>query len=341
MDNIKNKIEQTPLVTISCLTYNQSNYIKQTLDSLLMQRTTFPFEILVYDDASNDGTRKIIEEYALNFPNIIKPLLQETNKYSVYGIKYLYDLLLPEVKGKYLAVCEGDDFWIDPLKLQKQVDFLELNYSYGLIHTRAVKFIQESQIFKGMLGHEVNDFESLLYENTIANLTTCYRFCLFKEYLVQLTPEFLTKLTSPDFAQWLWFIQHSKIKFIEDITAVYRISNSSMSHIKDDLKRLYFVEGIYDVVDYYLSNSPNLVNLVNGRKIRARYHSNMIILYFTTRKWDEILVSAKVFYNAKDWLNLLWIVITLPFFYSKYMVKGSYWFRNKMFKLFRIYPLKK
>lgn len=329
---------QIPLVTIICLTYNQSNYIRQTLESLLMQRTSFLFEILVHDDASTDGTKKIIEEYVTNFPHIVKAIFQEQNRFSIHGINFLYDSILPEVKGKYIAVCEGDDFWIDPLKLQKQVSFLELNPDYGLVHTKAVKFSQEKQIFKGLIGFDVIDFESLIYENTIANLTSCYRYSLVLEYLDKIKPQTRTTWTSPDFAQWLWFAQHSKIKFLDDITAAYRIINSSVSHIKSDSKRLVFVEGVYDIVDFYLSNTSIKVN---EKKIRARYYSNIIKMYFLTRKWDKIRTSVKIFYDANDWFNLLWIMITLPFAYSKFLVKGSYRVRSIVFDLCNIYPIRK
>lgn len=338
MNNIENIRVQTPLVTITCLAYNQASYIRQTLESLLMQRTSFPFEILVHDDASTDGTKNIIEEYASSFPHIIKPIFQKTNKYSIHGIKFMYDAVLPEIKGRYIAVCEGDDFWIDPLKLQKQIDFLESNSDYGLVHTKAVKFSQEKQIFKGLIGYESNDFESLITENTIANLTTCYRYSLFKEYFYTLNSELLRKCTSPDFAQWLWFIQHTKIKFLEDITATYRIKNDSISHINNDAKRLTFFEGIYYIVDYYLSNTSIKVN---EKKIRARYYSKMISLYFLTRRWDGIHRSAKIFFYAHDWLNLIWMVITLPFFYSRFLIKASYRIRTSVFNTFNIYPTRK
>ena len=338
MNNLDVMIPQSPIVSVICLSYNHSKYIRQALESILMQRTNFPIEILVHDDASTDDTKLIIKEYFYNFPHIIRMILQETNQYSIYGFSFLEKYIIPKIKGKYIAVCEGDDFWIDPLKLQKQVDFLESNPDYGLVHTKAANFIEEKQIFIGQVGYEAKNFEELITENTIVNLTTCFRYSLFKQYIDIVKPSEHIKWTAPDFARSLWFIQHSKVKFLEDITGVYRVGEETVNHSRNDLKRLIFGEGVYDIVDYYLSKSHNKVD---ERKIRARYHSNLINTYFLTRKWDGIRRSLKIFYDAKDWLNILWITITLPFFYSSFLIKGSYRIRAVLFNYFNIYPIKK
>ena len=327
-----------PLVSVLCLAYNQENYIRQALESLLMQRTSFSFEIIVHDDASTDSTKEIIEEYALNFPHIIKPIFQKENKYSVYGISFQYEYVYTAAKGKYIAMCAGDDFWIDPLKLQKQVDFLEEHPDYGLVHTRSTIFDESLNQFKGIRGFELNDFESLLTENTISALTVCLRRSLLNQYLEVVKPQDHPKWTAEDFPTWLWFIQHSKIKYIEDITSVYRSRKNSISHVEDIYKRLIFSEGIYDIVDYYLSNYPK-VN--SEKKLRARYYSNMISMYFLTRRWDGVRKSVIIFYEANDWINLLWIMITFPFSFSRFMIKASYKVRSLLFDLFHIYPIRK
>ena len=121
-----------PLVSISCMTYNHASFIKTCLDNLLGQKTNFPFEIMIHDDASTDGTREIIEDYVSRYPNIIFPLYQKENQYSkgVRGLSSQYNY--PRCRGKYIAICEGDDYWNDPLQLQKQVDFLEAHDDYVL-----------------------------------------------------------------------------------------------------------------------------------------------------------------------------------------------------------------
>lgn len=114
----------TPLVSVICLAYNHEKYIRQCLNGFVMQQTTFPFEVLVHDDASTDKTAEIIREYEKKYPDIVKPTYQSENQFSK-GVKIDGDILFSKTRGKYIAFCEGDDFWIDPLKLQKQFDALE------------------------------------------------------------------------------------------------------------------------------------------------------------------------------------------------------------------------
>lgn len=334
----QSEMMQTPIVSIVLLVYNQSEFLRQAIEGLLMQRTSFPFEVVVHDDASTDGSDKIIEEYAFKFPHIINPIFQHENKFSVYGINFVVKYAISNSQGKYIAMCAGDDYWIDPLKLQKQVDFLESNTDVGLIHTKAVKFDQEKNDFNGFSGFEVNSLEELLTENTIVALTVCFRKALILEYYDEVKPHERPKWPTEDFPAWAWFIQHSDIKLLNDYTAVYRSRVGSLSHIEDELKRLTFSEGVYDVVNYYLSDNSHIIK---GEKIRARYYSNMIRMYFLARRWDGIGRSIKIFYEAKDWLNVLWIAITIPFFYSNFMIKASYRIRSIVFDLFNIYPVRK
>src|SRR5690606_11316563 len=121
-----------PLVSISCITYNHAPYIRECLDGFMMQKCDFDFEVLIHDDASTDGTQEIIKEYQEKYPEIIKPIFQTENQYSkgIRGMNIQFNF--PRAQGKYIALCEGDDYWTDPLKLQKQLDFLEANPEYVL-----------------------------------------------------------------------------------------------------------------------------------------------------------------------------------------------------------------
>ena len=124
-------------VSVLCLAYNHEKYIRKTLEGFVMQKTNFAFEVLVHDDASTDSTADIIREYEKKYPEIIKPIYQIENQHSKKTpITRTY--LLPNAKGKYLAWCEGDDFWTDPNKLQKQVDFLDDNPEYTVCANKAI-----------------------------------------------------------------------------------------------------------------------------------------------------------------------------------------------------------
>jgi len=135
----KNNIVEKPLVSVSVVTYKHEQYIKQCLDGILMQKTNFEFEILLGEDDSPDKTREICIEYANKFPKKIRLFLHDrSNVIYINGsptgrYNSLYNLT--NARGKYIALCEGDDYWTDPLKLQKQVDFLEKNEDVGLVHS--------------------------------------------------------------------------------------------------------------------------------------------------------------------------------------------------------------
>lgn len=113
-----------PLVSIRCLVYNHEPYLRQCLDGFVMQRTNFPFEAIVHDDASTDRSAEIIREYADKYPDIIKPIFETENQYSKHDGS-IQKIMNEHMIGRYVAMCEGDDYWTDPYKLQKQVDFLE------------------------------------------------------------------------------------------------------------------------------------------------------------------------------------------------------------------------
>lgn len=119
------------LLSICCITYNHENYISQAIEGFLAQKTSFNFEIIIHDDASTDATASIVKKYEQEHPNLIKAIYQKENQYS-QGIKPWPNFVFPIARGKYIALCEGDDYWTDPYKLQKQVDFLEANPEYNL-----------------------------------------------------------------------------------------------------------------------------------------------------------------------------------------------------------------
>ena len=167
-----------PVVSICCAAYNHVLFIRQCLDGFVMQKTNFPFEVLIHDDASTDGTQDIIREYEAKYPDIIKPIYQKENQYSK-GVRVSLVYNYSRVRGKYVALCEGDDYWTDPYKLQKQVDFLEAHPDYVMCSHRHDDYIQEKgEMLYDKTENETDyDLKSLIRgEWHFHPLTVMYRF---------------------------------------------------------------------------------------------------------------------------------------------------------------------
>lgn len=136
------------MVAIRCITYNHEAYIRDALEGFIMQKTNFPFVAIVHDDASTDGTADIIREYAAKYPDIIKPIYETENQYSKHdgSLRRIMTAACESYGAKYYALCEGDDYWTDPLKLQKQVDFLETHPDYSMCFHNAIVHYENSDI---------------------------------------------------------------------------------------------------------------------------------------------------------------------------------------------------
>lgn len=154
-------MSQDPLVSIRCLVYNHEPYLRQCLDGFVMQQTNFPFEAIVHDDASTDGSAAIIREYAEKYPDIIKPIYETENQYSKHdgSIARIMDAAI-HPNSKYIAFCEGDDYWTDPNKLQIQVDFLESHPDYVICTHDYIYYYEDTHMFA-----ERSNFGGFLSDN--------------------------------------------------------------------------------------------------------------------------------------------------------------------------------
>lgn len=213
------------IVSISCTTYNHEKYIQQAFDSFLNQITTFKFEVLINDDASTDGTKKIIEEYSYKYPDIFFPLYQKENQYSK-GLRGMFlRFNLPRCRGKYIAICEGDDYWTDPYKLQKQVDFLDSNIEFAIsFHKVSVlNMIDKTQNKVSNQNQELisNISDLALNGNFIHTLSVVFRN-------QNVYPDWLKDCIVGDYPLHLFNAQFGKIKFFDEIMGVYRIHESGI-----------------------------------------------------------------------------------------------------------------
>lgn len=214
------KTENNPLVSICCLAYNHEPYIRQCLDGFMMQKTDFPFEVLIHDDASTDKTADIIREYEVKYPDIIKPIYQTENQYSK-GVGIFKTYQFPSAKGKYMAFCEGDDYWTDPLKLQKQVDFLEKHEDFAICF-HPVKILKEPEktIIDDYITDDVpdvTDIYTLAKGNYIHTPSIVFR--KNEAVLNQLNAH---KFAFGDYPLLLFNAQYGKICRLPDFMAIYR-----------------------------------------------------------------------------------------------------------------------
>lgn len=239
------------IVSIICCTYNHDKYIRQSLEGFVKQKTSFNFEVLIHDDASTDSTAQIIKEFENKYPNIIKPIYQKENQYSK-GVDILQTYLYPQAKGKYIAFCEGDDYWTDPLKLQKQVDILEKNSNIGLCYTKIRKYIQENKKNGSVWGGNYTDFNDLLISNTIPTLSCLVRKDLVLKYLEDIQPH-KKSWKMGDYPMWLWISYNSNIFFLPEITGVYRVLKESASHSSNLIIRINFVISTFDIKLFFAS----------------------------------------------------------------------------------------
>lgn len=244
------KCDNGLMVSIRCITYNHEPYIRQCLEGFIMQKTNFRFEAIVHDDASTDGTAAIIKEYAEKYPDIIKPIFETENQYSKHDGS-IRRIMNEHTRGKYVAMCEGDDYWIDPLKLQKQVDYLEKNPDYGLVYTNVDFYYQES----GKFVDSYFSRKKYLIKNTFEDFLVNAWFIapctwMFKKSIINKLPK--KNFVVGDLPLLLTISSLYKVHYINESTGVYRVLKNSASHFGDFTKHILFWERLLDIQLFYL-----------------------------------------------------------------------------------------
>lgn len=295
-------------VSIFMLTYNQEQFIAQTIESVLMQKTNFSYQLVIGEDCSTDVTRSICKSYAQQFPEKIK-LLAPLEKNI--GLIANYMRTIKECNGKYIAICDGDDYWIDEYKLQKQVDFLENNPDFSIVYTRVRKLFPNG-VFKKSVVHpkKTTTIDDLISDNYIPSVTVLFKN--IQNHQNQL-PDWILNSPYGDWPTYLWTIRNGgKIHFIDEITAVYRMDIGVSSNIgKKNSKLLKVNLGIlYQMLnDFNFSDNKKIIQKeILQKKISLMLSYNRENQYFTALK--QLVLNMKTNENKFHVLKL--------YFYSLY-----------------------
>lgn len=280
-----------PLVSIHCITYNHEKYIRDALEGFVMQKTNFKFEAIVHDDASTDNTAAIIQEYAEKYPEIIKPIFETENQYSKHDGS-LTRIMNAACKGKYIALCEGDDYWIDPYKLQKQVDFLESHPDYSMCWTDG--FIEMNGKQKAYNRYSENCQSPL--EDIIANggdfIPTCS--IILRENVIKNMPPKAKGYFCGDYPLQMWSAYIGKVFYIKEQTCVYRfLTVGSWSYNFSKETKVQRVK--------HFEDEKNLMEAFN-ELFEYKYNDT-----FKKREADvlyNLLISAEEYSLAKPYLKL-------------------------------------
>lgn len=260
-----------PMVSIFCLVYNHEPFIEQTLDGFLMQQCNFSTLIVLGEDCSTDGSRKIITDYAAQYPGKFKLLLHDTN----VGALQNQQLVFEHCEGKYIAICEGDDYWTDPLKLQKQVDFLEENPDFSVSFTNTSIVNERSEVISEKSIHKLE--KSIFTHSDMPIFAPTLTRVLRNVYRDKIA----IKDLNADTMVLVWASKFGKMKYLDEVTSAYRKHqggvwslaselNKKKMFIKSRLNCLKIVEPIL-YIKFYKSIYIQLLNLKNLPGASAAY----------------------------------------------------------------------
>ncbi len=273
IDDITNTVNSLkPLVVINCVTYNHEPYIRDALDGFVMQKTNFPFVAIVHDDASTDGTAAVIREYAEKYPDIIKPIYETENQYSKRdgSLSHIMQEARNATGAKYVAMCEGDDYWTDPLKLQKQVDFLESHADFTMCFHNAIEHWEnstsEDKLFGLIDDREYSGIE--LYENwcvPTASVIVRKKILTSPLYTIALNNQ---KMIFGDIKVFLSAAHYGKVFGASFVGSVYRKHAGGIT------------VNIPENYEQKLITHANEIVKVFGKEYQPGVNKNLAIIYF-------------------------------------------------------------
>ena len=306
-----------PLVSISCITYNHASYIKECIDGFLMQKTNFNFEVLIHDDHSIDGTEEIIKEYAKQHPDIIKPLFEKENQYSLGKPIGSVVWNLPRAKGKYIAMCEGDDYWIDPYKLQKQVDIMENNPNCSLVISNGIslnEITKKQYIINPMGDIKKSGFISpnlvLLERRLIPTASMFYRKDQSK------MPDFFRNCPVGDRPLRLWLLSKGDIYYFANPMIMYR-EQSNGSFGQRVCSSFKYAKDIYDGMIAFYNNYNEFTKYKYNKEIQYLKSQDEYNFYIRTKQIKESMntmyfknlpLTIKLKRRIKYWIKTIKII---------------------------------
>lgn len=301
----------SPMVSICSITYNQAPFIRQCLDGFLMQQCNFSIEIIINDDCSTDGTTEIIREYAEKYPDKIFPIFHEENLYS-QGVRGMFlKFVFPKARGKYIALCEGDDYWTDPLKLQKQVDFLESHPEYSICyHKVAIVNADASQVkgyFPDWLPDKPATFElrDMENRNIIQTNSVVYRWRFHDEK----SNDVIWPGVLP--VDWLLHLVHAvkgKTYYMPEVMGAYRHHDGGIWSLTRNNEAVFYQRQGYAIALFY-KNARAVTPLRFDRPLRAMLENltrvcllewNMELLSKTRELFPEEMQDVLQSYVGKD-----------------------------------------
>lgn len=274
------------LVSISCITYNHEKYIGDAIDSFLMQKTNFKYEILIHDDASTDQTAKIIREYEREYPQLIRPIYQKINQYSK-GINV--DLFnIERAKGKYIAICEGDDYWTDPYKLQKQVDYMESHPECSLcVHGGFVVSTEKIVKYQNRpnKGSKIYKVDEVIKGDGGLFLTNSM---LYPKVLSDNRPTFLENAPVGDYPLVINLALLGTVYYMDELMSAYRVgvqgSWTEMNVLNTNKKKQHFEE---------------IAKMLNELNQYTNYQYEEVITWTKNRNQHSILLEQRNFKEIK------------------------------------------
>ena len=272
-------------VSVIVITYNSQDYIKETLDSILLQELTSSIElnVVVGDDCSKDNTRNILLDYYEKFPNRISLVFNEQNM----GVINNYFNVFNHCSGDYIMECAGDDYWL-PGKVKTQIGYLEEHSEYLACCGDAQFLINDTTCIKRNAINKGTDFDTLIRGNTIVTPTICFRKSAMKTYISEVDP-INRDWIMEDYPAWLWMSKNGKIAYIDKEMAVYRINNNSISHQLVLSKQLAFEENTYHIQQFFSENDMIRAIALDGHLLRLEE----IYLDFGKRKEYRKIVRKR------------------------------------------------